>query len=105
MDDYGYLRCSSCGMGWSPLGHSHNLPKGQFKSLETDPDNISIRCQDFANRKGCHNFLDHLDWNHIKDFLDLDEIMQYRKEHDRGAYNKFVEGLISVGVKTYEYLP
>jgi hypothetical protein len=107
LDDYGYLTCKSCSctVGRSiQYGHSHNLPKGQFKSLETDKENISIRCQDFGEHKGCHEALDRLDFKSIAYFHDLDQIMAYRKEHDRDAYNKFVTGLQSVNCYTYEYL-
>jgi hypothetical protein len=106
LDDRGYLICKSCektvrGKFW---GHSHNLPKGQFKSLETDPENIAIRCQDFGPYKGCHELLDRCDFTAISKFKDLPQIMQYRKEHDRNAYNQFVSGLKSVGCEDYEYL-
>lgn len=105
MDEQGYFTCKSCsitvGIFW---GHSHNLPKGQFKSLETDPKNISIRCQDFGDHKGCHEALDRLDFKSIVWFHDLDQIMEYRKEHDRDAYNKFVTGLREVNCFTYDYI-
>jgi hypothetical protein len=108
MDEFGYLVCKSCGVtvGRHRLyGHSHNLPKGQFKSLETDPANIAIRCQNWMGIDGCHELFDDCNFNGIRYFLDLDQIMQYRKDHDRNAYNKFVTGLKSVGNEDYDYLP
>jgi hypothetical protein len=106
LDDRGYLICKSCGktVHGRSWGHSHNLPKGQYKSLETDPENIAIRCQDFGPYKGCHELLDRCDFAAIKNFKDLDQIMQYRKEHDKVAYNKFVSGLREAGCFDYEYV-
>lgn len=106
IDDRGYLICKSCGMTvqgkfW---GHSHNLPKSQYKYLETDPENISIRCQDFGLHKGCHEALDGCDFQRIKNFKDLPQIMQYRKKHDKTAYNKFVTGLREVHCFDYDYI-
>lgn len=71
--------------------HSHNLPKGRFPNLETDPRNISIRCPD------CHEALDKEDFSKIKDFKDLDQIMEYRIIMEPFEYNKFVIGLHEVG--------
>lgn len=85
-------------------GHSHNIPVGQRPDLEADPENFKPRCQDFVQHKGCHEKLDNHDFESIKDFKDLPQIMAYRKKHDRKAYNIFVQGLISVGCKDYDYL-
>lgn len=105
MDEDGYLHCTSCMIGSKvPLGHSHNLPKGKYPLLETDPENISLRCQDMGFHKGCHNALDSGDFAAIAEFEDLDDIMAYRKKTVPIAYNQMVTGLRSVGCMTYPYL-
>lgn len=112
MDEFGYISCSSCGITLvnrsgsllKQWGHSHNIPVGQRSDLEADPDNFKPRCQNSWNCKGCHEKLDNHDFDSIKDFKDLPQIMEYRKQHDRHAYNLFVQGLVSVGCRDYDYL-
>lgn len=108
IDEFGYIPCSSCGInlhtGCRSWGHSHNIPIGQRSDLECDPKNFRPRCQDFGNHKGCHEKLDNHDFEEIVKFKDLTQIMEYRKQNDRHAYNTFVQGLKSVGCKDYDYL-
>jgi len=77
---------------------------GQFPELEADPDNFKPRCQNWMDHKGCHEKLDSCCFSEIKKFKDLPQIMEYRKAHDRDAYNKFVTGLKEVGCNDYDYL-
>ena len=104
MEEFGYIACSSCNITPQLWGHSHNIPVGQRPDLEADPNNFKPRCQNWMSHKGCHEKLDDHDFDSIKDFKDLPQIMEYRKKHDRNAYNIFVQGLISVGCKDYDYL-
>jgi hypothetical protein len=112
MDVYGCIICTSCGrtvamegrtiVSW---GHSHNLPKGRFKELETDKNNISQRCQEnqfdsFIGRVGCHEALDRCDMHRIAAFRDLEKIMMYRRLHAPEEYNKFVSKFEEAGIKT-----
>jgi hypothetical protein len=90
--------------GKGSYGHSHNIPVGQRSDLETDSENFKLRCQNFGDHKGCHEKLDDRDFESIKDFNDLSQIMEYRKQHDKIAYNKFVTGLKEVGCNDYDYI-
>ena len=105
-DDLGCLVCTSChrnlgGLSW---GHSHNLPKGRFKSLETDKKNISPRCQDWGDHKGCHEKLDRMDIHAIVKFKDFDDIMAYRFEIAPEEYNKIIRAIVEAGIETkYSY--
>lgn len=110
-DSDGAIFCRSCGVllatprrpvrSW---GHSHTLPKGRFPAYATLMKNIAPRCQDFTDWKGCHNALDDGDFQKIKKFRDLDDIMELYAELEPTEYNKFVSGLKKVNVNTYEYL-
>jgi hypothetical protein len=106
MEAFGYLACSSCHMNvnYGSWGHSHNLPKGRFKHLETDKRNIAIRCQNWEGHHGCHEKLDGMDINEIVTFEDFDDIMAYRFEHAPEEYNKMVTAIIEAGIETnYNY--
>ena len=100
MDEFGYLMCTSCHVNATraPLGHSHNLPKGRFKLLETDKRNISLRCQNFGGHKGCHEKLDDGDIEAIVKFDDFEDIMAYRYENAPEEYNKMVMAIIKAGL-------
>lgn len=112
MDDFGCIPCSSCGVilvngsgkGIRPWGHSHNLPVAHYKHLEADRGNFAQRCQNWEGREGCHEKLDNFNFECIKDFIDLDNIMNYRKIHDINSYNKFVSGLKKVGYEKFDYI-
>lgn len=106
MDSFGYMACSSCHIDVQQVsgGHSHNLPKGRFKLLETDKLNIDIRCQDIGEYKGCHEKLDRMDIKAIVKFRDFDEIMAYRFEHAPEEYNKMVMAIMEASIGTkYSY--
>lgn len=106
MDTFDYLACSSCHMNvaYGSWGHSHNLPKGRFKHLETDKDNIDIRCQDWEGHKGCHEKLDGMDIHEIVTFEDFDDIMTYRFENAPEEYNKTIMAIVEAGIDTkYSY--
>lgn len=106
MDTHDYMACSSCYMNVSSgsWGHSHNLPKGRFKSLETDKDNIDIRCQDWGEHKGCHEKLDKMDVHAIVQFEDFDDIMAYRFKQAPEEYNKMITAINEAGIKlNYSY--
>jgi len=106
MDTFGYMACSSCHIDVQQVsgGHSHNLPKGRFKYLETDPKNIDLRCQDIGEHKGCHEKLDRMDIHEIVKFKDFDDIMAYRFENAPEEYNKLVTAIIEAGINTkYNY--
>ena len=100
VDDVGYVYCTSCGCNSStaPLGHSHNLPKGRFKLLELDKENISPRCQNFGGHEGCHEKLDDFDIKAIVKFDDFEGIMAYRFEQAPEEYNKFVSAILESGL-------
>lgn len=112
MEEKGQIDCTSCGIllvapsgrGVRPWGHSHNLPVKHFKHLESDPKNFSPRCQNWMGHKGCHEKLDNFEFDAIKNFIDIDSIMQYRKERNKEAYNKFVTGLRNVGCDKFDYI-
>jgi len=87
-----------------PWGHSHNMSVKHYQDLESDPNNFKPRCQDFGFHKGCHEALDYPDFSRIKNFIDLDQIMEYRKEHSIEEYNKFVSGLKAAGCDDYDYI-
>ena len=100
IEDHGYLICTSChafleGTSW---GHSHNLPKGRFKNLETDPRNISPRCQDWGEHHGCHEKLDNMEIESIVKFKDFPEIMDYRYDVAPEEYNKMVLAIMEAGL-------
>ena len=102
MGDIAYMMCTSChrqlsGLSW---GHSHNLPKGRFKLLETDKKNISPRCQNFGEHEGCHEKLDDGDIHAIVKFKDFDDIMAYRFENAPEEYNKLVTAITEAGLET-----
>jgi len=78
-------------------GHSHLLPVGRFPHLSTEIKLISPRCQDWGNRKGCHEALDQRNFDKIKNFDDLDYIMENLYKYDLTEYNKFVTGLEKAG--------
>lgn len=106
IDTHGYLACSSCHMNVThgSWGHSHNLPKGRFKHLETDKRNIDIRCQNWGEHKGCHDKLDTMEIHEIVKFEDFDDIMAYRFENAPEEYNKTVMAIIEAGLDTkYNY--
>jgi hypothetical protein len=106
MDAFGYLACSSChtNVNFGSWGHSHNLPKGRFKHLETDKRNISIRCQDWGEHHGCHEKLDNMEIHEIVTFEDFDEILAYRFEHAPEEYNKMITAINEAGIETnYNY--
>lgn len=106
MEVFDYLACSSCHMNvvYGSWGHSHNLPKGRFKHLETDKDNIDIRCQDWGEHKGCHEKLDRMDIHEIVTFEDFDNIMAYRFAQAPEEYNKMVIAITEAGINTkYNY--
>jgi len=92
------------GQGVYLWGHSHNMPVKHFPKLEADPGNFSPRCQNWMGEQGCHEKLDDFIFSGIKDFQDLDEIMFYRREHDKYSYNQFVRSLIEVGCYLYDYI-
>jgi len=102
------IYCTSCEetvAGWTVVvkswGHSHNLPKGRFQEYEAERWNISPRCQ---GENGCHEALDSCNFERIKDFKDLEAIMNARAEYAPEEYNKFVTGLREVGCNDYEYI-
>lgn len=100
MEDFGYMKCCSCdipvaGRSW---GHSHNLPKGRFKFLETDPRNIAPRCQDWGEHHGCHEKLDNMEIESIVKFKDFPEIMDYRYDVAPEEYNKMVLAIMEAGL-------
>jgi hypothetical protein len=101
IEDFGYIRCGSCHMNLTgkSWGHSHNLPKGRFKSLETDPRNITPRCQDWLEHKGCHEKLDKMKIEDIVKFKDFAEIMEYRFDASPEEYNKMVMAIIEAGLE------
>lgn len=112
MEQEGVIFCKSClgtlvgpsGQTVRIWGHSHNMPVKHYPLLEADKNNFSPRCQDWQNLKGCHEELDKPDFVAISKFKDLDDIMLYRFEHDKNAYNQFVTGLNEAGVNPgYEY--
>jgi len=82
------------------------LPKGRFKYLETDKLNISPRCQDWGEHKGCHEKLDRMDIREIVKFKDFDDIMAYRFENAPEEYNKMITAILEAGltinIKYYE---
>ncbi len=80
------------------------MPVGQYPELEKDPRNFSPRCQNWMYHKGCHEKLDNQDFAEISKFKDLEHIMEYRRQHDKVAYNKFVTGLKEVGCNDYDYI-
>lgn len=102
MDIFDYLACSSCHMSvhGTSWGHSHNLPKGRFKRLETEKGNIDIRCQDWGEHKGCHEKLDRMDIREIVKFEDFEDIMNYRYEKAPEEYNKMVVAIVEAGLDT-----
>ena len=111
MDEFGGIWCSSCHVllatnrsSIKSWGHSHLLPKGRYPEFEAQMWNISPRCQDYMNWKGCHNALDNREWEKISKFKDLSKIMKTLKEHSLTEYNKFVTGLKSVGIEKYPYI-
>ena len=94
------MKCCSCdipvaGRSW---GHSHNLPKGRFKFLETDPRNIAPRCQDWGEHHGCHEKLDNMEIESIVKFKDFPEIMDYRYDVAPEEYNKMVLAIMEAGL-------
>jgi hypothetical protein len=106
MDIHGYLACSSCHMNvaFGSWGHSHNLPKGRFKLLETEKDNIDIRCQDWGEHHGCHEKLDNMEIDEIVTFEDFDDIMAYRFEQAPEEYNKMITAINEAGIElNYNY--
>ena len=100
MDRFDYLACSSCHMNVSngSWGHSHNLPKNRFKRLETEKDNIDIRCQDWGEHHGCHEKLDNMEIESIVTFKDFPEIMEYRYAKAPEEYNKIVTAILEAGL-------
>ena len=112
MSDLGYIPCSSCditlvsgnGKALRSWGHSHNMSVKQYPELENDPKNFSPRCQDWGNRHGCHNKLDNEEFSEIIKFEDFHELMAYRKEHSREAYNQWVTKLKEIGYEEYDYI-
>lgn len=101
LEDFGYIKCVSCDMNLAgkSWGHSHNLPKGRFKSLETDPRNIGPRCQDWGNHHGCHEKLDNMEIEEIVKFKDFPEIMEYRYDMAPEEYNKMVTAILEAGLE------
>ena len=107
----GYIPCSSCDITVAnyrgtirPWGHSHNMSVKHFPLLEADPKNFSPRCQNDGERKGCHEKLDEPDFSEIILFKDFHELMQYRQEHDKNAYNQWVTKLKEIGYEEYDYI-
>jgi hypothetical protein len=99
MDEYGCIFCVSCeGEHGKPTGHSHNMPVAHFKELESDPENFKPRC-DY-----CHNALDYPDFEKIIKFKDFEQLMQYRREKNKLAFNKWVSCLIAIGYTDYQYI-
>ena len=91
---YDMIRCRACGKllrTWDRqidiMDHSHLLPKSTFPQYETDPGNIFHLC------RKCHEALDRNDFNRIRNFRHLPEMMQYLWLHEKGEYNKYVMGL------------
>lgn len=105
-DAFGCMICTSChrNLGGTSWGHSHNLPKGRFKLLELDKENLSPRCQDWGDHHGCHNKLDNMEIESIVKFKDFDDIMAYRFENAPEEYNKMVTAIAEAGIDTkYNY--
>jgi hypothetical protein len=100
IEDFGGIICTSChiNLGGTSWGHSHNLPKARFKALETDKRNISPRCQDWGDHKGCHEKLDRMDVKAIVRFQDFDDIMAYRFENAPEEYNKMITAINEAGI-------
>lgn len=68
-----------------------------YKELEADPRNFALRCME------CHNALDYPDFEKIILFRDFSELMEYRREKDKLAFNKWVSCLIAIGYTEYTY--
>ncbi len=100
MEDFGHMKCGSCDMNLTgkSWGHSHNLPKGRFKYLETDPRNITPRCQDWGEHHGCHEKLDNMEIEEIVKFKDFPEIMEFRYDVEPEEYNKMVMAIMEAGL-------
>lgn len=112
MASLGYIPCSSCGItlvdgngkACRSWGHSHNMSVKQYPELENDSKNFSPRCQDWMERKGCHNKLDDEIFPEILKFDDFQKLIEYRKAHSREAYNQWVTKLKEIGYTEYDYI-
>jgi len=50
--------CTGCGSTQN-LSHSHLVPVGQNKSLESMPSNITYHCLSIGDKIGCHDIWEH----------------------------------------------
>ena len=98
LDEYGYLFCVSCLSSNIGGGHSHNMSVALYKELEADPKNFALRCME------CHNALDYPDFEKIILFRDFHSLMEYRREKNKLAFNKWVSALLAIGYTEYQYI-
>jgi hypothetical protein len=98
LDEHGHLFCVSCGCNNPDGGHSHNMSVKHYPELEDDPRNFALRC--FT----CHCALDYPDFSKIIEFLDFQTLIEYRREKDIHAYNRWVSCLIAIGFTGYPYI-
>jgi len=84
IDEHGHVYCQSCGQSTPPLNISHIVNIGFNKSLEAEPENMMIQCQE-----KCHRAWEVLS-PEIWDFQNIDEILRRVKKLDINYYNKIM---------------
>jgi len=113
IEEHGYIPCASCGIrvadsGGNPVrsfGFSHNISVGQNLKFELVPGNIQPRCQDWGERRGCHEKLDSGDMNQILQLQDFEDLLEFRRQNAPLMYNLWVGKLKEIGVEYYDYEP
>jgi hypothetical protein len=98
LDEHGHLFCVSCGCNQPDGGHSHNMSVKHYPELEADPRNFALRCL------SCHSALDYPDFEKIINFKDFQTLIEYRREKDIRAYNRWVSALIAIGFNGFDYI-
>lgn len=74
------------------------MPVAHYTELESDSRNFALRCNE------CHKALDYPDFEKIIKFDDFHELMAYRLEKDKLAFNQWVSALLAIGYIEYQYV-
>lgn len=79
-------QCTGCG-NTRNLSHSHLVPVGYDKSLESVKENITYHCLTIGTKKGCHDIWESHDLAQMKKLKDFKENIEKIKKLNINYYN------------------